>query len=518
MATTQTFTPRALFRSGDINAFFGLMLDNMTQLIILAALLIGIFQFPKEIVFYKIIPGTAVGVLVGDLIFTWLAYRLARKTGRTDITAMPLGIDTPSLFAFTFGIIGPAYLVTHNAELAWKIAMAVMVLAGLFKMGFAFVAPKVRAFLPRVGMLGSIAAIAILLIAFFPTLKIFANPLVGFVSLIIILVALVGKYKLPFKIPGALAGVLAGMIIFYGLYFLGLSQEAAKVFTQPHPLQFALPLPTLNFLGGLGEVLPYLALALPLVLTVIVGGIDVTESAAAVGDEYPTHQVIFTDGLATLMAGLCGGVIQTTAYIGHPAYKHMGAGVGYTLAVALFIGLGGILGYLSFMVDFIPEAAVAPILIFIGLEIMALAFDATPKHHHKAAALAFIPIIGYLVLIQVNNFLGSAGVQVSKLTGEIAHTYQALCVLSNGFILTSLLWASALACIIDRKLNRAALFMGIAAVFSLLGIIHSPFEGGQLFLPTAVNFTTHWQFFGGYLLMAAFLAGMAIYSKKLEKR
>ncbi|MBZ5514735.1 MAG: chloride channel protein [Acidobacteriia bacterium] len=261
--------------------------------------------------------------------------------------AMPLGIDTASLFAITFGILGPAYLATHNAELAWKIAMAVMVLAGLFKMAVSFIAPRIRDLLPRVGMLGSIAAIAILLIAFFPTLKVFESPLVGFDSLIIILVALVGKYKLPFKIPGALAGVLAGMVIFYGLYFLGLSQEAARLFTQPHSLQFAFPWPTLNFLGGLVDALPYMAIALPLVLTVIVGGIDVTESAAAVGDEYSARQIIMTDGLATLVVGLCGGVLQTTPYIGHPAYKQMGGGAGYTLAVALFIGLGAILGYLS---------------------------------------------------------------------------------------------------------------------------------------------------------------------------
>ncbi|MBZ5514734.1 MAG: hypothetical protein LAN62_07795 [Acidobacteriia bacterium] len=153
----------------------------------------------------------------------------------------------------------------------------------------------------------------------------------------------------------------------------------------------------------------------------------------------------------------------------------------------------------------------APILIFIGLEIMAQAFDATPKHHHKAVALAFIPLIAYLVLIQVNSFLQGGA---SKLTGELAHTYGALVTLSNGFILTSLLWASALACIIDKKLNKAAIFMGVAAFFSLFGIIHSPYDNGKLFLPFEVNFTTHFQFFGAYLLAAAFLVGMALSQPK----
>ena len=42
--------------------------------------------------------GVSVGVLVGDAIYTWMALRLARRTGRTDVTAMPLGLDTPSTF------------------------------------------------------------------------------------------------------------------------------------------------------------------------------------------------------------------------------------------------------------------------------------------------------------------------------------------------------------------------------------------------------------------------------------
>ena len=63
------------------------------------------------------IPGTAVGVLVGDLIYTFMAFRLARKTGRTDVTAMPLGLDTPSTFGTVFLIIGPAYQAALNAAL-----------------------------------------------------------------------------------------------------------------------------------------------------------------------------------------------------------------------------------------------------------------------------------------------------------------------------------------------------------------------------------------------------------------
>ena len=101
------------------------------------------------------------------------------------------------------------------------------------------------------------------------------------------------------------------------------------------------------------EALGYLPVAIPLALATVVGGIDCTESAAAAGDEYPTGQIIAAEGLATLVGGLFGGVIQSTPYIGHPAYKAMGARAGYTLATALFVGGGGDLRLLR--LDLLPD-------------------------------------------------------------------------------------------------------------------------------------------------------------------
>ncbi len=87
-------------QTGDINAFFGLMLDNIAGLLLMVGLLTG-FGFPADFAVSRMVPGTALGVLVGDLAFFYFAFRLARQTGRTDVTAMPLGLDTPS----TFGIV-----------------------------------------------------------------------------------------------------------------------------------------------------------------------------------------------------------------------------------------------------------------------------------------------------------------------------------------------------------------------------------------------------------------------------
>lgn len=184
----------------------------------------------------------------------------------------------------------------------------------------------------------------------------------------------------------------------------------------------------------------FLPVALPFAVATLIGGIDVTESAAAAGDPYPTRDILLTEGVATLVAGLCGGVIQNTPYIGHPAYKSMGGRAGYTLATALVIGLGGAFGLLSYLVGVLPEAAVAPILVFIGLEIVAQAFQATPARHAKAVAVAFLPCIAHLVMIQANAVLASLRRPVTDLGREFSSTYQTITMLGNGFILSALLW------------------------------------------------------------------------------
>ena len=96
-------------RAGDFSAFLGLTFDNVAQLIVFSTILIQVFDYPADLVLGKMLPGTAAGVLIGDLIYTWMAFRLAKKTGRDDVTAMPLGIDTVSLFGLTFGALGPLY-------------------------------------------------------------------------------------------------------------------------------------------------------------------------------------------------------------------------------------------------------------------------------------------------------------------------------------------------------------------------------------------------------------------------
>jgi AGZA family xanthine/uracil permease-like MFS transporter len=468
------------YAAGDWSAFFGLALDNLTQLVILSSLLIGVFGFPADLVLHVMVPGTAAGVLVGDLAYTWLALRLMRRTGRADVTAMPFGIDTPSLFGMVFGVLGPAMVATRDPILAWKIGMGVTVAMGAMKLALAFAGDWVRRIVPRAALLGSIAGIATLLIAFFPALKVFGDPLVGLVSLTIVLATLVGGVRMPWGVPGAFAAVLVAGAIFWGRWLAGgggADPPMALV------VGLAPPWPTLAWASAFDQVVRYLPLALPFALATVVGGIDNTESASAAGDDYRARDILLTEALATMVAGTCGGVIQNTPYIGHPAYKAMGARAGYTLATGVVIGAGAAVGVVSLLVSLLPEAAVAPILIFIGLQITAQAFNASPARHAPAVALSFVPAVAAVVLIQANSLLSGVGRTAGDLTGEAHRLYGALLVVGNGFVVTALIWASALVAIIDRRLAPAAAVLALGGVATLFGVIHSPLASGAVFWP-----------------------------------
>jgi adenine/guanine/hypoxanthine permease len=213
--------------------------------------------------------------------------------------------------------------------------------------------------------------------------------------------------------------------------------------------------------------------------------------------------VLMTEALATIVAGLCGGVVQNTPYIGHPAYKAMGARAGYTLATGLVIGGGAAAGALSLLVGMVPEAAIAPILVFIGLEITAQGFLASPPRHGAAVALAFVPAAAAVVLIEAGSLMSALDVSPARLTGEAALTHQTLLVLGNGFILTGVVWGWALVTIIERRFAMTGVLFSFASVAALFGVIHSPEPTGALFWPWAPPSAVPGRLAGAYGVLAA---------------
>jgi AGZA family xanthine/uracil permease-like MFS transporter len=515
--------------AGDVNGFFGLMFDNITVLSFLSGILVFAFGYPADIVYGRMFPGTAFGVLFGDLVYTWMAFRLARKTGRSDVTAMPLGLDTPSTIGLALVVLGPAFVSLKAGGMAereaalmtWYIGMATMIMIGIIKLALSFAGAWVQKIVPQAGLLGSIAGIALALIGFRPLVEVFSLPLVGMVSLGIILYTLVARIRLPRNVPGVLAAIVVGTALYHAL---GPSGVLGGTYAPPvTELHLGFPTPTLDFLKGFVPALTYLPLAAPFALLTVVGGINVSESARVAGDDYNTRNILLTEAVATLIAGLCGGVAQSTPYIGQPAYKGMGARAGYTLLTGFFIGLGGILGYVSFIIELIPRAVLAPILIFVALDIAVQAFLACPARHAPAVAFTYFPAVARLLAIKLGTpdfipldrfrtLISTPGKELPEMLVTVA--------LGNGFILTAMLWGAFLAEMIDRRLKRCALYLAVLAVFTFFGAIHSATPQGTMYLPWTLADplarAVPYQFALGYLVLAALVLLLSLSRESRE--
>lgn len=519
------------FTGGDLNGFFGLMVDNVAVMGFLAGILTSV-GFPAELVFTKMFPGTALGVLFGDLVYTAMAFRLAKKTGRDDVTAMPLGLDTPSTIGIAVTVLLPAFFAFKGTGLtpdeaairAWQVGMATMVMIGIIKLVFSFTGNLCQKMVPQAGLLGSLAGIGLALIGLLPMLEILSRPVVGMLALGLILYSLVAGIKMPFKIPGVAAAVAVGAVCYYLFGSLHLIP-----FEKPHltsGLYWGLPIPTLGFIKGWHEALKFLPIAFPFAILTVVGGINVTESARVGGDDYNTRDILLVEAVATLIAGVCGGVAQSTPYIGQPAYKAVGSRAGYTLMTGLFVGIGGMCGILPLVLIVLPMAVLAPILIFVSLDIMIQAFQACPQRHAPAVALAYFPTVARVVQIFYEKNGLVAPEKWSKVLEEAAkpgsHIPETMLVvvLGNGFILTAMLWGAFMAELLDRRLVRSAIYLFILAGLSFVGIVHSVDTSGAMYLrpwdlPTgATRIPT--EFASAYALLGMLFLGLSLTSESKE--
>ena len=487
---------------GELTAFLALFLDNLGVLAFLSSILIFTFNYPADIILTRMVPGTAVGVFFGDLVYTWLALRLARKTGRSDVTAMPLGLDTPSTIGLAYAVLGPAYIATRDPVLTWQIGMATLFMIGVVKIAASFFGGWVQRIIPTAGLLGSIAGVGLLLLGFLPVIELFNEVIVGLTALGLIFAALLGRMQLPGRFPGVLAALLFGTALHFVLGYAGCLPD----FQAPAlELSLCFPVLSFDFLSALPQSIQYLPIAIPFGILTIVGGINNTESARLAGDNYRTRDILLTEAVTSLVAAFFGGIAQTTPYIGHPAYKKMGATHWYTLFTGLLVGLSAAVGLLSLLVGLIPRAVLAPIFIYIGFEIIHQAYKESPEAHSPAVSISFLPTVANLVMIILGQYLGAFSAAAEKLPARLQGLLQTLTVLSNGFILTALLWGSMLAFIIDQRPRPAASCALACAALTLFGLIHSIFPSGEVYVPWSVSSGRHYSIAAGYGLLGLML-------------
>jgi AGZA family xanthine/uracil permease-like MFS transporter len=518
-----------LFQPGDVDGFFGLAIDNLIQFLLILALCTQVLGFPIELLLHTILPGAALSIVVGNFFYAWQAQRLSAASGRHDVTALPYGINTVSLFAFVMLVMLPVKLAARAdgmseadaTRVAWQIGLAACAVSALIELAGALVAERVRRWTPRAALLSTLAGIAISFIAMDFAIKTFGAPLVALLPLGVILVTYFSGVHLPLRVPGGAWALLLGTIAAWLLHGLGEASpvDAARIPAAVATAGFYVPVPVAaDLVAGLTHPLfaQYLIpVVLPMGLFNVLGSLQNIESAEAAGDSYPTLPSLAVNGAGSVFAALFGSCFPTTIYIGHPGWKALGARSGYSVLNGLFFAALSLFGLTYLINTFVPMEAGMAIVLWIGIIITAQAFQATPSAHAPAVAVGLFPAIagwGALVLTQTlgaaGNALGDAGLAARVLADPRAFAMAGLdlpglVALSQGFMLTCMVWSAISARLIDRAFRTAAIWALIGAAVSFFGFAHA----GALTPAGAtydIGFASGWRWSVGYLACAAF--------------
>ena len=249
-----------------------------------------------------------------------------------------------------------------------------------------------------------------------------------------------------------------------------------------------------------------------------------TESARVAGDELRYSRDSTAEAVSTLAAGFAAALLSRRRTSVSPAYKQMGReSAGYTLAYrVVYRPWAASSGYVSFIVELIPRPVIAPILVFVALDIVCQAFVATPQRHAPAVAFSFFPIIARLVQIELSN---PDYVPVDRFQTLIAASGPRLpdCLftvaLGNGFVLTAMLWGAFVAKLIDRQLRLHRSICWCARGLTFFGVIHSALPEGNMYLPWSLPNAAQripYQFTSAYLVLAAILVVLSFTKESRE--
>jgi AGZA family xanthine/uracil permease-like MFS transporter len=497
----------ALWTPGDWNAFFGFGTNILVNLLVLTGLLRFVLKMPDPIVFGRILPAAGLMMFLSTLYYAWLAYKLAKSSGRSDVAALPSGISVPHMFVVVFVIMLPISLKTGDPVKGWEAGLTWVFIQSFVLMAGGFVAPWIRKITPRAALLGTLAGVSIAFISMRPALEMFMTPVIGFTCFAIIVASWFGGVRYWKGIPAGLVAIAAGSAIAWLSTLAGPAwggMSLAKLGQAVSGFGFSIPLPAIGHtFGGFDFIGVILVTAIPFGIYDLVEAMDNVESAAAAGDSFPTTRVLTADGAVSLIGCLMGNPFINAVYIGHPGWKAMGGRIGYSAATGAMVIILTWFGVIGLMMALIPVVAIAPILLYIGMLIGAQAFQETPRSHAPAIILGLVPHAAAWGKLQIDSALAAAGTNAAAVgmdkLGQVGVLYHGLEILGGGAILGGLILAAIGVFVIERQFTKAAAFTLAGAALTFFGFIHGEAIGFGKSPLVALS----------YLLVAAILYGCA---------
>jgi AGZA family xanthine/uracil permease-like MFS transporter len=507
------------FVRGDVDGFFGLFVDNLLQLMLIVVLGQSICGLSAEFLAERILPGAGLSILFGNWFYAWQARQLMERTGRNDVTALPYGINTVSLFAFIFLVMGPVYRDTGDSKLAWQVGLFACLINALMEIIGAFCGDWLRRHTPRAALLSTLAGIALTFIAMGFVFRLFASPALGLVPMILILVSYASKLRPPLGLPGGLMAIAIGTLMAWLCRWLGFN--LFEPLSKTPVLGFYPPIPVPNDAFSLlasPTGWSYFTVIIPMGLFNLIGSLQNLESAEAAGDRYATRSSLLANGLGSLVAALFGSAFPTTIYIGHPGWKALGARAGYSLLNGVIIAVLCFIGGYAWLLKLIPIEATLGILLWVGIIIMAQAFQTVSPSQALAVSLGIVPALASWALLLVETALRAAGSTLYLAAPKFGQDLyiHGLIALSQGFMFTSMILAAILVFMIEGQLQKAAVWVSAAALLSYFGLIHA-------YRLTPAGVENHFglnvapEFTATYSLSALLLLGLHYYHRKTEK-
>mmetsp|Transcript_16279 Transcript_16279/g.24538 ORF Transcript_16279/g.24538 Transcript_16279/m.24538 type:complete len:587 (+) Transcript_16279:54-1814(+) len=477
------------FQKGDLDAWVAVASNNMATMLICLQILLSV-GFPDEIVYGKIAPGVGISMAFGSIFYMIQAMIVARNSGRIDICSQPFGINTPGAFAFINSIILPVFFkklqyddegnplnTAEAAKFAWKVGVAANFIQGIVEIAFAIIGPQIQTGIPLVALLTSLASIGFSFLLSGPMLEEAAKPPLAFICIVIVFLGYFAGVKW-FGIPTSLLSMIVGTSIGWAGGYLtkeNLNDQLKNV--KMYSGDFAI----VEIFSHINEVTPYIGLIIPVGLTVAVGTIQCVELAKTAGDKFDVRWSMLGDGLATVIAACFGSVFGMTVFIGHPAFKAMGARVTYNALTALTFVIVCFTGLTAVVLGIVSIESLNPILIFVGIIVCVDTLNITPKRHFAAFILGMVPAVCNWTQEQAQALLQAAAPDVAqkidfqdpnqwRVWGKSMH---GLFLMGSNYLVTSIVLCCMMIFIIDRNFPYAMFWAFVGAVCSLFGFMHT---------------------------------------------
>jgi len=454
---------------GDIDATIAQVGFNLAQMIIPVFLLMpaGIsLGFSVG----HLVPGYALGLLIGSLGLTLLALRLQKRENRSDVTVHAYGNNVPAIIAFTLAIMLPIYLQTHDEMRAWQVGAASVAWTGIIKLVAAPFARVLRRMIPVPASMTVFGAAMYSYLALALLQRLFDQPLVGLIALTIVCVSVLGNVPItPWKIPPFIVAWLIPLAVGVSVGYVHPAWRGASL-----QLPFVL---SSGPLRALGLALPYMSVIAPIAIYQLLQDLASVEGAAAAGDDYDARSVIAWDGLSTLACGVAGSVVTPTVYALHPPYKAIGARIAFGLWTPIIFALIVMSGLTTFIAQLFPWPILAAMIAYVAIGVGMATLRRVDRKYASVLLLGFVLPTGAIVTSALNSALpalklSTANPAVQTALNSSLH-WSSLQGLGNGFLFLVLVIASVMTETIDRNFGRAAIWCLIASVFSWMGLMHS---------------------------------------------